>query len=228
CQSETSPILLTLNTCLPLPIFLLRPFRAFSPQKQFSMARRSHRAKTQAEPMNPSPVVPNSQSETLPLNAQNVIPNGTTPSNMKVEKRRKNARTTTLVVRRSGRLNSPTRVNSEEPVPIVEDIIVPEVEKEEAVNQENNSPQKTQDTPTMQPSPVEVTHMANLNYRSLYIDSQKKVRSLMKKNRQLRKDLKFALGKIEVYAEMTPILSSLSKANEILCNRPWSMRRWRS
>ncbi|KAF2314880.1 hypothetical protein GH714_037037 [Hevea brasiliensis] len=41
--------------------------------------------------------------------------------------------------------------------------------------------------------------MGDINYKSLYIDCQKKVEALTEENHQLNRKLEFALGKIEVY-----------------------------
>lgn len=74
----------------------------------------------------------------------------------------------------------------------------------------------------------ECPSMEDITYRSLYIDSQKKVEALMEENNQLSKKLENALGKIEVYEKGSPritgmlenlkemvLFSSLTRATEV-------------
>ncbi|CDP03627.1 unnamed protein product [Coffea canephora] len=76
------------------------------------------------------------------------------------------------------------------------------------------------------PFPSETQHM-ELNYRSLYIESQKKVEALTEENHQLSKKLEFACGKVEAYEKMKDVfgnlkdmvlVSQLEKATEAAIN----------
>ncbi|XP_020537421.1 uncharacterized protein LOC105640215 isoform X2 [Jatropha curcas] len=49
----------------------------------------------------------------------------------------------------------------------------------------------------------------DVKYKSLYIDSQKKIQVLMEENRQLSKKLEYALGKIEVYEKGNDLVSEV-------------------
>ncbi|KAL2456153.1 Uncharacterized protein Adt_46919 [Abeliophyllum distichum] len=49
---------------------------------------------------------------------------------------------------------------------------------------------------------------ASINYKSLYIDSQKKVNFLMEENFELTKKLEFSRGKIEAYEKMKDLMAS--------------------
>ncbi|XP_073157562.1 uncharacterized protein [Henckelia pumila] len=46
----------------------------------------------------------------------------------------------------------------------------------------------------------------HLNYKSLYVDSQKKVEGLMEENFHISQKLEFALGKIEAYEKMMGVM----------------------
>ncbi|KAF5937382.1 hypothetical protein HYC85_024888 [Camellia sinensis] len=50
---------------------------------------------------------------------------------------------------------------------------------------------------------------ADLNYKSLYIDSQKKIEALKNENSELSKKLDFALGKIEAYGDSSRVSSEV-------------------
>ncbi|GMP99815.1 hypothetical protein CsSME_00047153 [Camellia sinensis var. sinensis] len=58
---------------------------------------------------------------------------------------------------------------------------------------------------------------ADLNYKSLYIDSQKKIEALKNENFELSKKLDFALGKIEAYGDSSRVSSEvLGKLNDMI------------
>lgn len=68
-----------------------------------------------------------------------------------------------------------------------------------------------------------MTVMAPISYRSMYIDSQKKLEALANENRQLTGQLENALGKIEMYENENRVLSELLEklkdtANQQLSN----------
>ncbi|PSS06383.1 Processed lymphoid-restricted membrane protein [Actinidia chinensis var. chinensis] len=58
---------------------------------------------------------------------------------------------------------------------------------------------------------------ANLNYKSMYIDSQKKIEALTSENFELSKKLEVALGKMEAYGEANRVCSEiLNKLKDLL------------
>lgn len=61
------------------------------------------------------------------------------------------------------------------------------------------------------PFPSETQRM-ELNYRTLYIESQKKVEALTEENHQLSKKLEFATGKVEAYEKMKDVFGNLKDA----------------
>ncbi|OAY61673.1 uncharacterized protein LOC110617591 [Manihot esculenta] len=64
--------------------------------------------------------------------------------------------------------------------------------------------------------------MGDLTYKSLYIDSQKKVEALTEENLQLNRKLEFALGKIEVYEKGNRVVPEvLEKLKDLFKDAFW-------
>ncbi|KAL3531349.1 hypothetical protein ACH5RR_010671 [Cinchona calisaya] len=53
------------------------------------------------------------------------------------------------------------------------------------------------------------THSMEINYRTLYIDSQKKIEALTEENHQLAKKLEFASGKAEAFEQIKDVFGNL-------------------
>ncbi|XP_057949390.1 uncharacterized protein LOC131144642 isoform X2 [Malania oleifera] len=58
-------------------------------------------------------------------------------------------------------------------------------------------------------SPTNYSEKANSRYKSLYINSQKKIEALTQENWQLAKKLENAIGKVDVYEKMINELSQM-------------------
>uniref|UniRef100_A0A5B6Z853 Uncharacterized protein n=1 Tax=Davidia involucrata TaxID=16924 RepID=A0A5B6Z853_DAVIN len=155
------------------------------------------------------------------------------------------------IIRRSERLHNltpPTR--NQEIKPVIEEINLIESEKEDEPHVEQNSPdpvsgkgsleekldyllqtvEEFKSKATKRHFPIESSH-ADLKYRSLYIDSQKKIEALTNENNQLAKKLEIAIGKLEAYEKGTRacsevvdklkeviLISNLAKATETALN----------
>ncbi|KAF2325171.1 hypothetical protein GH714_024973 [Hevea brasiliensis] len=64
--------------------------------------------------------------------------------------------------------------------------------------------------------------MGDITYKSLYIDSQKKVEALTEENHQLNRKLEYALGKIEVYESGNHVVPEvLEKLKDLFKDALW-------
>ncbi|KAL2535388.1 uncharacterized protein Fot_16779 [Forsythia ovata] len=144
--------------------------------------------------------------------------------------KRKQSKTPYAVVRRSSRLMSSVQpIQSQVIDPVVRRVNLVDSEKEEEPNVkqvsanpimvERNAEENVDDLVRSihkhKPKNIEqVTERpiegpsASINYKSLYIDSQKKVDFLMEENFELTKKLEFSRGKIEAYEKMKDVMAS--------------------
>ncbi|XP_057780663.1 uncharacterized protein LOC130999177 [Salvia miltiorrhiza] len=136
-----------------------------------------------------------------PMEATNVENSGHQISNG--AKREKNSRVGSVVVRRSSRINSlASPTNSLEVEPVVEhiDLVEDEKEQELEVQQGSDSPQANEGS--LEEKVSEQEDAPDISYKSLYIDSQKKIELLIEENYELVRKLEFARGKIAAYEAM--------------------------
>ncbi|KAA8543234.1 hypothetical protein F0562_021271 [Nyssa sinensis] len=165
--------------------------------------------------------------------------------------RKKASKYQSTIIRRSERLHNltpPTR--NQEIQSVIEEINLIESDKEDEPHVEQNSPEiglvkegleekidhllqtveELKSKATIGHFPIESSR-ADLKYKNLYIDSQKKIESLTNENCELAKKLEIAIGKLEAYEKGTRVcskvveklkdvilISNLAKATETALN----------
>lgn len=139
------------------------------------------------------------------------------------------------IIRRSDRLRNVTPpAQKQEIEPVVEEINLCESEKEDEPHVEETPPESMSPEQSLEEegdySKAAKRHLqndrpkANLKYKRLYFDSQKKIEALTKENYELSKNLAVALGKLEAKEEAVRIfkdlllISNVGKANETARN----------
>ncbi|CAK9151066.1 unnamed protein product [Ilex paraguariensis] len=134
-----------------------------------------------------------------------------------------------VIIRRSGRLQNsapPTHNQGIEPMAVTFNLVESDKEDEPQAEQSKQMPGeasfaeklnylfqnveelKSKATNKQSSSDGPCT---DINYRSLYIDSQKKNEALKHENLQLAKKLEFALGKVEAYEKVNDVMESLKE-----------------
>ncbi|THG07876.1 hypothetical protein TEA_009573 [Camellia sinensis var. sinensis] len=135
--------------------------------------------------------------------------------------------------RRSERLKNVAQpTQNQEIEPVIEEVNLCESEKEDE-KEEEHEPHVEENPPESMPAERRLeekidylapkrhfqsdSFSADLNYKSLYIDSQKKIEALKNENFELSKKLDFALGKIEAYGDSSRVSSEvLGKLNDMI------------
>ncbi|KAH9620725.1 hypothetical protein KSS87_002207, partial [Heliosperma pusillum] len=145
---------------------------------------------------------------------------------------KRKSKASAAAVRRSERLHHSAA--NKELGPIVYDLPISDSEndKEEIENKKkqemqardlNISSEQTSDVLAERNSEKDNPGVADIKYKTMYINSQKKIEALMEENRELNKALEHAVGKIDVYEkqssvylEVMNVIASLSRVNENL------------
>ncbi|XP_074310271.1 uncharacterized protein LOC141646146 [Silene latifolia] len=142
---------------------------------------------------------------------------------------KRKSKASNAVIRRSQRLHHSAGNQDIEPVVYELPISDSENDKEETANKKQQemhaldlkiSSEQTSDEMNFE---KENPGVADIKYKTMYINSQKKIEALMEENKELNKALEHAVGKIDVYekqsslyGEVMNVIASLSKVNENL------------
>ncbi|XP_021846974.1 uncharacterized protein [Spinacia oleracea] len=157
---------------------------------------------------------------------QTIAAGGTVfPDTSRPAKKKQKLKYPTAFIRRSPRIQSPFR--NLEIEPIIEEIIISgsQDDVEPLLQEENKSNEEASDE-TRRSSEKDDPYVGDVNYKTMYISSQKKIEALLEENKQLSKALDLANGTIDmlekqnnIYSEVMSIIGSLSRANENLAAR---------